>query len=200
MTETQTTDEIVRATYLAPVLQTGIAFVLGFLTDRWLARRPKLVWFYGHNTGTQIPDPAGVNPPLIVNSHSVSLSNSGRGTAHNVALDHTTLQNIHFQVFPVTEYIREPITGGGGERIRFPRLVAGSTVWINYIAAGVRTDNINVSCSSDEGAAKIVNVGPQRIWPRWLTRFAGVMFYAGVLSSAYWLYCVALYLAHHVTW
>lgn len=186
---------VVWATYLAPV----ITFVLGFLAERWLARRPRLAWFFGHNSSVAIPSEVGAGPPLVINSHSVAIANQGRGPAHNVSVVHTSLASIHFQVFPITEYIREPVPGAGGERIRFPRIDPDSAVWIHYVGVNVRTDNITVRCTSDEGQAKLVNVGPQRLLPRWFNRFAFVMFVAGIAACLYFGISAAISLARYLT-
>jgi hypothetical protein len=195
MAEGPVADAVVRATYLAPIVSAIIAFTLGLLAERWSARRPRLLWFWGHNSSVQIPAHPG-QAPLFINSHSVAISNTGRGTAHNVCVNHTTLQGIYFRVFPITAYVQEPIPGAGGERIRFHTLVAGSSVWIHYVAIGIITDNIMLSCEGDEGAAKSVNVGPQRIFPRWI-RWANLGgFSVGVGFLAYWAIRFGVLLVH----
>lgn len=185
-TKVETSDKaVVWATYLAPSVAAIVAFILGLLAERWLGRRPRLGWFFGHNSSVAIPNATGEGPALVVNSHSVAIANQGRGPAHNVSVVHVHLEGIHFQVFPITEFVQEPVPGAGGERIRFPRIDPGLTVWIHYLGVNVRTDDITVRCTSDEGQARVVNVGPQRIMPRWFRRFVLAMFFAGTAACVY---------------
>lgn len=175
-TSTPLSDPLVIASVIGPVL--GAAIGIGL--DRWLAHRPKLITYQGHNMSQQRAAQDGL-PPLTINAHSIWVANVGRSTAHNVMVTHRTLDGIDFQVHPVVAYTVDDLPQGG-KAIRFPKIVAGGQVQIQYVGINRRTDNIMVGCYSDESAAKVVPVAPSRVHPRYVRIVIGALVGAGVVS------------------
>ena len=105
--DTPLSDPLVIATILGPVLGAAIGIPL----DRAFKSKPKLIAYLGHSTSHVLPAAGGGGPPLIVNTHSLWVSNLGKGTANNVYLTHKTLTNIELQVRPPITYRVEQMEG-----------------------------------------------------------------------------------------
>lgn len=171
------------ATIAAPI----IALFIGALINHLLENRPKVVSYLGHVSGIRLRS----EQPLHVNTHSIVLSNSGRKTATNIRLGHTTLPD--FQIFPDTEYEIRDLPGGSKEII-IPILIPKKQITITYLYFPPLTWNqINTHVESDEGPVKILNVLPTVQYPKWVRNTLWLLIGYGVIGLAYTLYAVIKY-------
>jgi uncharacterized repeat protein (TIGR01451 family) len=116
-----------------------------------------------------------------VHTHTVVVRNSGKAAATNVRLSHATLPQ-DFSVFPSVPFTVEHLQNGSAD-IVFPKLVSYEQVSIIYIYyPPLLFSQINTSCKSDEGFAKIVNVlwNPQP--PAWRRYLSATLIAIGVVA------------------
>jgi hypothetical protein len=180
------------ATIAAPI----IAFWIGFIANRKLERRPRLVSFISHSASVPVRPPNGF--VVNVHTHTVVVRNAGLAPANNVRLSHSYLPQ-DFIVFPPIPYSVENLQNGAAD-IVFPKLVPSQQISVTYIYyPPIIVDQVNTACKSDEGFAKIVSVlwNPQPSpWRRGLVAFlvsVGVITLAilfGWLITVAWSYAI----------
>jgi len=135
-----------------------------------IERRPRLVCFYGHSSGINLPTNEATGHTVRVHSHSVVVANQGREAATNVRLGHRTLPN--FEIFPDIAYTQTKLPGGT-EELLIPTLSPKEQITINYLYfAPVTYNQIHTYIRSDAGLAKVLKVLPTQQLPMWLTIIA----------------------------
>lgn len=178
---------IVWATIFGPIL----ALVLGFVLDRALRERPRLIAYISAVFSIKLPaPPAGVQPPggTIVNTHTLIVRNSGRKPAHNVLISHMVPQPTNFQVFPLTVQYEQIELPSGGTAIKIPLLVQREQITINYLYyAPMTVGNVMTNIKSDEGSASFVKVLLRQQTPTWLNWITGLCALVGLSTVIYWI-------------
>lgn len=144
-------------------------FVGGLLTKIFgdmIAKRPRLVCFYGHSGGVNLPANPETGLTVRVHHHSVLVANQGREPAKNVRIGHRTLPD--FEVFPDVEYSKLSLPGGSTE-IVVPILAPKEQITLSYLYfAPLTYRDINTYVKSDIGFAKVLNVLPTPQLPQWV--------------------------------
>ena len=139
-------DWSVVATIGAPI----IALFVGAALDRYLERRARVISYLGHVSGIQLTRPEG---PVVVNTHSVVLRNTGGRAATNVRLGHAVLPD--FQIFPDIDYTVKNLPGGQKE-IVIPILVPKKDITVTYLYFPPLTWNqVNTHLESDDGPVRV---------------------------------------------
>jgi hypothetical protein len=163
------------ATIAAPI----IAFFVGFAFNRWLERRPRLLYFMPHAAAVQINPPNG--PPFMAHTHSIVIRNAGKASANNVRLSHASLP-ANFTVFPSIGYSIVQLPGGGTDLV-FPKIVPGQQLTITYLYFPPLVANqINTGCLSDEGFAKVITILWSPQLPLWQRAIAVGLMAAGLIG------------------
>jgi hypothetical protein len=144
-------DPVVIAAILGPILSAVLAAALGIWVDRKYYRRPKLITWWGHISTHTIPVPGQAD--VIVNTHSVGVHNLGTAAAHTVRVTVSTLENIYFQINPVTAHHVEDL-GGKARAILIPVLAPKQGIQIQFVGLNVPTAAVMQNCVCDEQVAK----------------------------------------------
>jgi hypothetical protein len=159
-----------------------ISFVVAYLVDRFITRRPRLIYYTSHQQYVVLPpapnQPPPAQPPNPIGTFTLFLWNQGKAPAKDVYVGHFWLPA--FNVYP--DIPRETIdTPGGGKAIRFPTVppkVLISVSYLHFLAAPIA--QIVSYVGSEEGAAQWIPVMLQRVWPNWFNYSAGAVLFLGL--------------------
>ncbi len=139
--------------------------VLAKIFSDLVEKRPRLVCFYGHSNGVNLPQREN-SPSLRVHTHSLVVANQGWKAATNVRLGHAQLPD--FEIFPDIQYSTTTLPGGTREII-VPTVGPKEQITVTYLYfAPVTWDKINIYVKSDAGLAKVLRVLPAAQWPKWV--------------------------------
>jgi hypothetical protein len=156
-----------------------------------IEKRPRLVCFYGHSSGINLPADTATSRPIRVHTHSVVVANQGREPATNVRLGHQTLPS--FEIFPDVAFTRSKLPGGT-EEILIPALAPKEQVTVNYLYfAPVTYDQINTYVKSDGGFARVLRVLPTPQLPRWMIVIAWCLIAYGAAALIYTAFAMFLW-------
>ena len=160
-----------------------IAIFVGAAINKFFSERERLIAFYGHIASHALDSVVEGKEVTRINTHTVIVRNSGRKTATNVRIRHSILPD--FKVYPDIDYKIEGLPGGSKD-IMIPRLAPKKEITISYIYFPPTTYNqISTAIESDAGAAKIVNVRLQQIYPQWFNLTVAIIMLAGIISIIY---------------
>lgn len=161
-----------------------VSFVVALLIDRFVTRRPQLVYYTSHQQYVTLPPLP--NQPLLqkpspsqtIGTFTLFLLNQGKAPAKDVHVGQFFLPA--FNVYP--DIPRETVdTPGGGKAIRFPVVPPRVLISISYLHFVPATIEQIVSyVGSEDGAAKRIPVMLQRIWPNWFNRSVVALFFLGL--------------------
>lgn len=130
----------------------------------------------------------GKSPPIVVNSHSLTVKNTGRLSATNVRVSHVV--DAGFSVFPPLPYQTREVPDGGFE-VLFPKLPPGDAVTLSYIYAPPLTwQEFQTGVRSDEQVGRAVSVLPANKPPRWIFASAVGLQIVGAVTLLYWFWAV----------
>lgn len=167
---------------VAPFLVPVIMFALGPVGARYLAVRPRLVFYLAHGASTAVRNRNG-GQPILLNTHSV-VKNMGWQSATNVRVAHAAVAD--FSVWPMVPYQSSDRLGGVFE-ILFPKLAPGEWATITYVCAPpLTTPQFATSVRSDEQMGKQVNVIPAIKPPIWVLVITGALQAVGLAALLYW--------------
>lgn len=172
-------DWSVVATIAAPI----IALFIGAALDRYLERRARVVSYLGHASGIRLTRPEG---PVVVNTHSIVVRNSGGRAATNVRLGHSVLPD--FQIFPDIDYSIRDLPGGQKE-IFIPTLVPKKEITVTYLYFPPLTWNqVNTHLESDDGPVRVLRVLPTVQLPKWAIIILWALIVYGAIALLYTLW------------
>ena len=167
-----------------------IAVCVGAILNKYLSKREKLVAYYGHIASHAINSVVGGSEVTQINTHAVVIRNNGNKTATNVRVSHNVLPNII--IYPETNYEVKGLPSGGKELI-IPRITPKKEFTISYLYFPPITYNdIISSIESDAGAAKIINVRLQQIFPLWFNALCISAMMLGLIAFIYIVYEIGL--------
>lgn len=173
---------IVVVTIAAPI----IALFIGAALDHYVAKRSKVIAYFGHIADFRVRGDKGTTP---VYTHSLVIRNAGRKTANNVRLGHYAMPK-DYHISPAIEHKIQEIPDSGPE-ILFPKLVPNEQVTISYIYfEAVAADRIHSYLKSDDGFAKVIQVITQQQFPKWVGNSIIVLAIVGVIALLYSLYSI----------
>ncbi|MCX5698186.1 MAG: hypothetical protein NTX01_00585 [Candidatus Omnitrophica bacterium] len=156
-----------------------LTLFLGRYLDRVLEKRPKLISYLGHVSAFSLQDEKNTQ----VFTHSIVLLNTGRKTANNIRIGHNYMPK--FNIYPNVSHTVENVSGGGAE-ILIPKLVPKEQLTISYLYfPPVTWDKINLYTKSDEGLAKVINVIPTPLLPKWVINVLRILIFIGIVTILY---------------
>ena len=162
----------------------AIGAVLGFVGGwalKYVGPKSKLVYWFTHNSFSQIPQPGTGNTFTLITS-SVTVQNLGRRPATNVELVYTGAPS-HYNFTPARTHTQHG-TPQGQHVIAVPSL--GHNEWFTIEVIGFGTAPALLHLRSDDGAAQLVPMMPQRIWPRWVNWVSAILVLTGAGVLLYW--------------
>ena len=163
-----------------------IAVFVTAIVSRYLSERPKLIAYYGHVASHAFNSEVEGKQVTQINTHAVVIRNNGNKTATNVRISHNVLPD--FKIYPETEYQINDLPSGGRELV-IPRITPKREYTISYLYfPPVTYSQIKSFIDSDTGAAKIVNVRLQQIFPRWVNFLVGSSMLLGLIAFLYIAY------------
>ncbi|HKT24314.1 MAG TPA: hypothetical protein VJR04_06905 [Terriglobales bacterium] len=175
------------ATIAAPV----VTLFLGGWVNRWFENRPILISYFSHVSSFRTTPPDG-SAPVVVNTHSVVLRNTGRRAATNVRLRHIVLPD--FNIWPGLLHHVDTLLDGSKE-IVIPTLVPSEQITISYLYFPPLTvAQVNGGIKSDQGFAHQIPVLLQRQYPKWFNILAIALFLFGLSFALYLAYEGVLHL------
>jgi len=177
-----TIDWIIVAQIAGPI----IAIFVGAVISRYLSERPRLIAYYGHVASHAFNSVVEGEKVTHINTHAVVIRNNGNKTATNIRISHNVLPD--FKIYPETEYQINDLPSGGKELV-IPRITPKREYTISYLYfPPVTYDQISSFIDSDTGAAKIVNVRLQQIFPKWVNFLVGSSMLLGLIAFLYIVY------------
>ena len=166
-----------------------IAVFVTAIVSRYLSERPKLIAYYGHVAAHGFNSIIEGKEITHINTHAVVIRNSGNKTATSVRISHNVLPD--FKIYPETDYRINDLPSGGRELV-IPRITPKREYTISYLYfAPVTYNQIESFIESDTGAAKIVDVRLQQVFPRWVNFLVGSSMLLGLIAFIYIIYEVA---------
>jgi hypothetical protein len=163
-----------------------VAVFVTAIVSRYWSERPKLIAYYGHVASHALNSVVDGKEVTHINTHAVVIRNNGNKTATNVRISHNVLPD--FKIYPETEYQINELPSGGKELV-IPRITPKREYTISYLYFPPVTYNqISSFIDSDTGAAKIVNVHLQQIFPRWVNALVGSSMLLGFIAFLYIVY------------
>jgi len=167
-------------TLLAILAAPVITLFIGAILDRVLAKKAKLIAYFGHVSAFQLKNPPGTG----VHTHSVVIKNTGRKSATDIHVRHKVLPE-NFTVFPDVQYSENALPGGGKE-IVIPSLIPGEQVSISYLYYPPLTfDQIHSAIRHSEDFAKYLDVLPSPQPAKWQIRLAAILMFIGTVAIIY---------------
>ena len=161
--------------------------MVGAVVTHFVEHRPRLIAFWAHTGAVML---GNQNPPLQVNTHSVTLRNIGWRFCTNVRVTHLTLPD--FSVFPNVQFSVVPMPQGGSQ-IVFPAIVPKQQVTIHYLYfPPLFANQIHQGVIYDQGLAREVRVLPTPQPPGWALALVSFLVFLGASALTY-----IVYLAFH---
>lgn len=172
----------VYAIIIAPIA----TLFIGVAINRFLEDRPRVITYISNTFGISITPPDSGGKTFHVNSHSITIRNTGRKVAKNVRIAHNVLPD--FQVLPPGTHYEVLTSPDGKKEIRFDSLVPKEQVIINYLYYPPLTVvNVNTTEKFDDGFAKRLPVLLTRQYSKRFNFFAATMFLIGIATTIYWI-------------
>jgi hypothetical protein len=146
----------------------------------WLTGKPRLYVYSPPSTGFQLPPTQEGTHPIALRAGQVVVQNAGRKSANKVQLmAQPGWQPWGYTIVPNIDH--EVRTGPKGEWLmEIPYIGPRETVTVQ-ILNGPNIDTVR----SLEGAAKVVDVINQRVFPKWATATVLVLMLIGLATTAY---------------
>ncbi len=162
------------------------ALFIGAVLNRVAEDRPRLISYISNTFGISVSPPDAEGKTFHINSHSITIRNTGRKAARNVKVGHNVLPN--FQVLPTGTHYEVKTSPDGKNEIVFSTLVPKEQVIINYLYYPPLTVvNINTTEKFDDGFARRLPVLIVRQYSKRFNLFASIMFLVGVATVIYWV-------------
>lgn len=170
-----------------------ITLFLGAWLKNFMEAKERLIAHYGHVSSFKLKRTDGDEQDKWVYTHSVVVRNTGRKPASNLRLGHNILpENVIVQ--PDIDYSVKDLPGGSKELV-FPVLPPKKEITVSYLYTPPLTYNqINSHIESDAGAAKIVNVLLQQVYPKWVSFLVAMLMFTGAVTLIYFLVLVSKWL------
>jgi hypothetical protein len=170
-----------------------LTLFLGVWLKNIFEAKEKLIAHYGHVSSFKLKRSEGEEQDRWVYTHSVIVRNAGRKLATNLRLGHNVLPD-NVIVQPDIEYSIKDLPGGSKELV-FPSIAPKKEITISYLYSPPLTyAQINSHIESDSGAAKVVNVLLQQIYPKWINASVGVLMLTGSVTLIYLLVMLVAWL------
>lgn len=170
-----------------------ITVFIGFILKKYFYNRPRLITYYGHisSFNTKQTNPTQTSP-IIINTHTVVVRNTGNLAAKNVRVGHRVLPDGSYNINPQTYYEIRDIPGSsslsvGAKEIIFPTLVPNEQVEISYLyVPPITYDQLTTYVKSDEGFAKVIQAVPSPSLKNWQKYAVYVLLFIGCSTFIYW--------------
>ena len=170
-----------------------ITLFLGAWLKNVFEAKEKLIAHYGHFSSFKLKKLEGEDQEKWVYTHSVVVRNAGGKPAANVRLGHNVLPE-NFIVQPDIEYSVRTLPGGSKELL-FPSLGPEKEITVSYLYFPPLTyEKINSHIESDGGAAKVVNVLLQQVFPKWVNTAVGALMLTGAVTVIYFIVVLVIWL------
>lgn len=162
----------------------SIGAALGFLAGwalKYVGPKSQVVYWFPHASFFPLPQQGSQNPLQLI-TNTVIVQNLGRHPAKNVEVVYSTVPT-HLTMTPSRTYT-QGTTPPGYHVITVPSL--GHNEGFTIEVLGIGTAPAVMSVRSEDGAAKMMAVMPQRIWPWWVNWSVGILMLAGAVFLLYW--------------
>jgi hypothetical protein len=150
---------------------------------RYLRPAERVIWGTSHGFSFVIPQSAGGAGTL--HTRSFSIKNEGREPASDIEI-HFNFRPEHLQIWPTFNYQTE-MNPEGHFCVRIANL--GRQEWMSIeVVAGNRDLPQLLRVRTRQGEAKLVQIAPMRVLPRWQL----FILWGLVLAGVFWLFETAL--------
>jgi hypothetical protein len=175
---------------LQRIIEAVVLLVVGALVNRFFEKRPKLIQYLRHSSAVVVRNQ---DSEMVVNLHTLVVTNLGRKAAINVRVGHYTLPN--YSVFPQTQHTVETLPGGGRE-IVFPVLRPQQEVSIQYLYyPPLFVGGVNSHVYSDEGIAKNIDTWHVKRYAPWVNFLIVSFMLIGAITVMFGLWWL---IAHNI--
>lgn len=174
---------------LAGYIATGVVSLLVGLALRSLEPKVKILWWSPHQFLFQL-----TQPNLSLLTHAITIQNIGRKAAEGVEIVHKKRPDF-FKLQPALDYA-EDTTPAGEHIIRVGSLGPKEFFTIEMLSYVSIPELLFIR--SEAGHAQVIQIQPQRIFPRWLNYLFLVLQVIGFGFVIYWLLRMGIFLLRGV--
>ena len=170
-----------------------VSILVAWYIDRFITRRPKLIFYTSHPQWVALPPLQGQQNFPPIGAFSLFLWNQGKAPAREVHVGHFYLPACNVYPDVPRETVQLP---GGGTAIRFPTLPPRTLITVSYLIFGNFTVESVISyVGSEEGVGQRIPVMLQRVFPPWGIKVAYVVMFLGS-----WVLLNAIFSLIHYLW
>lgn len=171
-----------------PIISAILALIVGVLVERYRLKQPRLTYYLGHVADFSIPTKAadGTESQASIYTHSITITNQGRGVAHNIEVAHYHLNtsNFWYRINPEISFDVGQLSGGGLV-LKFPMVHPRDQISIAYLYTyPYEIASIHNYVRSDEVLAKPISVIPVQQFPIWVQRLTTWLAIFGLIYVA----------------
>jgi hypothetical protein len=170
------------------VVEKVVIAAVGYGLRYFFERKTRLVVFFGHVGEFHLAPTTSSPQGMTVHTHSVELRNAGRLPANKVRIPHKVLigpGGANVSIRPSIAYTKN-VLPNGGEEIQFDTLAPQQQVTLSYLYfPPLFVGQIHEPIRCDEVMARVVNVLPTIVYPRWVKAIAWVVLLVGFVTIVY---------------
>jgi len=175
---------------LLPIARTIVVAVVIELILRALRPRSRVVYWSPHRFefNFPLPQPLGANPPhtAAVTTYAITVQNSGKQRAEAIQVVHNSQPGL-YGMWPARQHVAGMRTSGPNQIhvIEVSELAPNEFFVLEFISASPPPQFLYVR--SRDGYAQHAPVTLQWVVPPWVNRIKFLIYYVGLVFSAYWV-------------
>lgn len=174
-----------------------ITAVISLIINKISRGRIKVVAFSERPCSHELPNHNLPDKPFILNTHVLSIINTGQLSANNIIINHTPICShsthmFNYKIFPITDYT-ETVLSDSSKQVCIEKLRPKEHITISYIYSPAIT--ANMVCSNikhDDGLVDFINVMPTKHYPKWVQWLLRAILFIGSTTIIYWLITIFL--------
>jgi hypothetical protein len=167
------------AGYIATIV---VSLLTGYLVQ-FIQPRSRLLYWSPHNFIFNLKTEG-----VVLQTNSLTVQNSGRLPAEDVEIIHKQRPDF-FELFPAMD-CQESTNANGEHVLKIKSL--GPKEWVVVQLLSYKTPPVFRNVRWKHGQAKMVQIQPQRVWPKWVLAIANALLLIGTATVAYSLIRAAL--------
>ena len=170
-------------------IATGIVSLLvGLFLERVKGKAKLLCWVPGSFAFKL------ASPEMVIRTDSVTIQNIGRQPSKDIEIIHQSKPD-HFQFATPVDFT-ESSNPSGEHVIKIASLGPKEHVNLQLLSHSKLPVLLNIR--SAEGKAQFIQVGLQRVWPKWVQVLGTALILLGTGFSAYWLVNAVIFLSKSI--
>lgn len=174
---------------IAGYVATGVVSLSVGLLVRQLEPKSKLVLWSPHNFFFDLKD-----VKVALQTNSLTIQNIGRRAAEQIEIIFKERPDF-FQFAPAIDY-QERTSPSGDHILSIAALGPSEHVTLQLLS--YKTVPVPLTVRSKDGMARVIDIQPQRVLPRWVNYSARFLLVVGLGFTAYWVIHAVIFLSRAV--